>query len=317
MRDMRLLLALLMCAALGSVAQAAGRATTVTGEGHAVIAGDRGQAYAQAKQQALHDAVAQVVRSLGGPAEGEDEALDRALYARAATFCLRATVLDDDVDGTILNLRSSVVVDADAVARALGGRRGSSKATGGGGRGHEGKRVLVLATEQLGPHRLFGWADLVWQPGMLTTRTQVMREVREMGGIEAALSDRFASAGFTVIDPHVLRGRLQPKPAFEALDLSNGLAQQVAQKSDADFVIIAKGVAQLAHHATIAQGGMVSGQGNVVARLVRVRDGRVMASTTQHAAAVHIDADTARIQALDEAARLAGDALTGKLGTNE
>jgi hypothetical protein len=58
---------------------------------------------------------------------------------------------------------------------------------------------------------------------------------------------------------------------------------------------------------------MHSGQANVVARLVRVRDGKVLASTTQHAAQVHIDVETARLNALNEAARLAADELTKKL----
>jgi hypothetical protein len=46
---------------------------------------------------------------------------------------------------------------------------------------------------------------------------------------------------------------------------------------------------------------------------VRVRDGKVLASTTQHAAQVHLDAETARLHALDEAARLAAAELTRKL----
>jgi hypothetical protein len=46
-----------------------------------------------------------------------------------------------------------------------------------------------------------------------------------------------------------LRGKLAPKPAFEVLDLSAGEARQIAQRSDADYVVIAKGTAQLAYHA--------------------------------------------------------------------
>lgn len=312
---MRILHPLLLCVALGGTVAAAGRPTTVTAEGHAVLTGTRGQALAMARVSALKDAVAHVVRQLGGPAEGEDDAIDREIYGNPVAFVSRSSVTSDELDGTILNVRASVDVDTDAVGKALGSKRSAKK--GGRAHGSDGKRVLVLATEQLGPNRLYGWTDLVWQPGMLTTHTHVIREVTEMGGIEAALSDGISNAGYEVIDPHVLRGRLAPKPAFEALDLSNGLALEVAQKSDADFVIIAKGTAQLAYHATIAEGGMKSGQGNVVARLVRVRDGRVMASTTQHAAAVHIDADTARLQAIDEAARLAADALTKSLQSQE
>ena len=136
--------------------------------------------------------------------------------------------------------------------------------------------MLILATEQLGPHRVFGWTDVVWTPGVLRTKTTVVREVNEMGGIEATLAEVFGGAGFHVVDPQVLRGKLAPKPAFEMLDLSSGEARNIAEKSDADYVVIAKGTAQLAYHAALADAGMQSGQGNVVARLVRVRDGKVV-----------------------------------------
>ena len=59
-------------------------------------------------------------------------------------------------------------------------------------------------------------------------------------------------------------------------------------------------VAKDAYHETIAEGGMHSGQANVVARLVRVKDGKVLASSTQHAAQIHIDLDTARDQELKD-----------------
>jgi hypothetical protein len=304
-----------------STATAFARRTTVTAQGHGVVAqGGTPVARAQAMSQALRDAVGQVARSLGGPGEGDDSTIDHAVYDRAASFVPTSRVLNEDVDGTILTIEASFEVDADALKAALGGRRGpalSQKGGRGGGAGLSGKRVLILATEQLGPHQIFGWTDLVWTPHSLATHTSAFRVVNEMGGIEATLSEGFSNAGFSVVDPHVLRGKLAPKPAFEALDLSTGAGQQIAQKSDADLVIIAKGTAQLAYHETIAEGGMKSGQGNVVARLVRVRDGKVLASTTQHAAQVHIDADTARLNALNEAARLAADALTKKLNAEE
>src|SRR5262249_35159434 len=133
------------------------------------------------------------------------------------------------------------------------------------------------------------------------------------GGLEATLSDGFSNAGFDVIDPHVLHGKLAPKPAIEALNLATSAAVSIAKKSDADLVVIAKGTAHLADHAALGDSGMLSGQGNVVARVIRVRDGKVLASTTQHAAQVHIDADTARANAVNEAAKMATSALTPKL----
>jgi hypothetical protein len=298
--------------------RAEARRATVSAEGHAVIVGgNRAVARSQAINGALRAAVGQVAGTLGAPGDGDDSVTDRAVYNRAAAFVPRSTVVSEDVDGNIFQVQISADVDVDALKVAVGERRGvgggAVRAGGGGGEKLDGKRVLILATEQLGPHRVFGWTDLVWTPGVIKTKTTVVREVNEMGGIEATLSDVFGGAGFSVIDPQVLRGKLAPKPAFEMLDLSNGAATQIAQKSDADYVVIAKGTAQLAYHPDLAGAGMQSGQGNVVARLVRVRDGKVVGSTTQHAAEVHIDADTARLNAINSAARLAAETLTRKL----
>lgn len=300
-----------------SGARAEARRTSVTAEGHAVVTGgNRALARAQAVRGALRAAVGQVVASLGGAADGEDVATDHGVYDRAAAFVPRSSVVAEDVDANIYTVQLSADVDVDAVHVAL---RATGRQPSAISRQPEsrqtlaGKRVLVLATEQLGPQRVFGWTDLVWTPGVIRTKTTVVREVNEMGGIEATLSDVLSGAGFDVVDPQVLRGKLAPKPAFEMLDLSAGEARAIASKSDADYVVIAKGTAQLAYHADLAGAGMQSGQGNVVARLIRVRDGRVVASTTQHAAEVHIDADTARLNAINAAARLAGEALTRKL----
>jgi hypothetical protein len=297
--------------------RAEARRATVSAEGHAVlVGGNRAMARAQAINGALRAAVGQVAATLGAAGDGDDTATDHAVYDRAAAFVPRSTVVSEDVDGNIFQIQISAEVDVDALRVAVGDRRGGTVArasAGGGGEKLDGKRVLILATEQLGPHRVFGWTDVVWTPGVLRTKTTVVREVNEMGGIEATLAEVFGGAGFHVVDPQVLRGKLAPKPAFEMLDLSAGEARQIAEKSDADYVVIAKGTAQLAYHAALAGADMQSGQGNVVARLVRVRDGKVVGSTTQHAAEVHIDADTARLNAINSAARLAAETLTRKL----
>ncbi len=301
--------------------RAEARRATVAAEGRAVIVGgNRAIARSQAIASALRAAVGQVAGTLGAAGEGDDPAVDHAVYDRAAAFVPRSSVVSEDVDGNIFQVQISADVDVEALKVALGGRgRGRAGAARAGELRNEnsekldGKRILILATEQLGPHRVFGWTDVVWTPGVIRTKTTVVREVNEMGGIEATVAEVFGGAGFHVVDPEVLRGKLAPKPAFEVLDLSAGEARQIAQKSDADYVVIAKGTAQLAYHADLAGAGMQSGQGNVVARLVRVRDGKVVGSTTQHAAEVHIDADTARLNAINSAARLAAETLTRKL----
>ena len=310
--------ALAALVALGLVVSFAVRAearrTTVTAKGQSVIAGSQALARAQAINSALRNAVGEVAGTLGAPAEGDDGVTDKAVYARAAAFVPHSTVLNQDVDGNVLEVEVSVEVDVDALQVALGGKRGAVQAQKRGGSSElGGKRVLILATEQLGPHQIFGWTDHVWGWGYGSSKTTMVKVNDEMGSIEATFADGFSGAGFHVIDANVLKGKLAPKPAFEVLDLSPNAGRSIAEKSDADFVVIAKGVAQNAYHSDIAAGGMFSGQANVVARLVRVKDGKVMASSTQHAAQIHIDEKTARLNALNEAARLAAAELTKKI----
>ncbi|MCA1663490.1 MAG: flagellar assembly protein T N-terminal domain-containing protein, partial [Myxococcales bacterium] len=161
--------------------RAEARRATVSAEGHAVIVGgDRAMARAQAIHGALRAAVGQLAGSLGAAGDGDDVATDDAVYDRAAAFVPRATVVSEEVDGNILQVQISADVDVDALKAAVGDRRGSalSRASSGGSGGEklDGKRVLILATEQLGRHRVFGWTDVVWTPAMLRTKTTVVRE---------------------------------------------------------------------------------------------------------------------------------------------
>jgi hypothetical protein len=312
----RLFFAFCIACALPALA----KKTTLSASGQAVVAGNREVARAQAINSALRRAVGDVVAQLGGPAEGDDAAIDRNVYQRAAAYIPSSTVVTENQDGTIYSVEVTVDVDRDAVLAALGGRRGARQVRAQYANGSDavaGKRVLILATEQLGPNHLIAWTDYVWHWGVGgSAKTTVMQEDNTMGGIEAVMSDGFTNAGFHVVDPQVLKGKLAPKPAFRVLDLSTDVARNVAEKSDADLVVVVKGVAKDAYHETLAAGGMHSGQANVVARLVRVKDGKVLASSTQHAAQVHIDLDTARLNALNEAARLAAAELTQKINAN-
>ncbi len=302
-------------------APAYARKTTVTAEGQAVVAGgNRALARSQAINAALRRAVGDVVAQLGGPAEGDDSTIDKNIYGRAAAYIPSSTVVTENQDGTIFSVELTVDVDKEAILAALGGRRGARQLRAqyaGGADAVAGKRVIILATEQIGPNHIIAWTDYVWHWGVGgSSKTSVMQEDNTMGGIEATMAEGFTGAGFKVIDPQVLKGKLAPRPAFRALDLSMGDARNIAEKGDADLVVVVKGVAKDAYHETIAEGGMHSGQANVVARLVRVKDGKVLASSTQHAAQIHIDLDTARLNALNEAARLAAAELTQKINAN-
>jgi hypothetical protein len=175
------------------------------------------------------------------------------------------------------------------------------------------KRVLLLITEQNGNDIVHAWTDVVWTPFAVGVRTGTpeFRAVNELGVVEATLSDKMTDAGFNVVDANVLKGRMGPPARFEKI-LGDDEARAVALHSCADLVLVAKGVGRIAAAPALAGSGMLSGQANVTARLIRVADGVVIASAAEHAAQVHIDADTARMNALSEAAKLVATKITGR-----
>ncbi len=301
-----------------SAAHAAEAPRAIATSGQTVVTnGDLRGARARAYFDAQRKAVAAVVQQLGGPAEGTDGSLDHALYARSPEFVIRTDLVSENVDLNILAMDAKVLVNVAAVRVALGARAGSAPTRGGRAVAATGtRRVLILATEQLGPRHVFGWTNYAWGWGSGSSQTTMVQGSTDMGGIEAVFSDVLGQGGFEVIDPHVLYGKLSPRPAFQVLDLQPAEARAIAAKSDADYVVVAKGIAKDAYHATVAAGGMYSGQGNVVVRLIRMSDGKVLASSTQHAAQVHIDLDTARLNALNEAARMAAQELLTKVNND-
>jgi Tetratricopeptide repeat len=177
------------------------------------------------------------------------------------------------------------------------------------------RHIIVMATEQIGPNRIAGWTNSVWGPGGGSTTTTAVREVSETGVVETAAIDALSNGGFQVIDLGVVRGRIAPRPHVENL---NGPAEDdatrvVALRSMADLVLVVRGTARTAAVAAMAGSGMTSGQADVSARVIRVSDGTVLASKSQHAAQVHVDPTTAQSNALREATRMALSSLTQEL----
>jgi hypothetical protein len=175
------------------------------------------------------------------------------------------------------------------------------------------KRVLLLVTEQNGADIVHAWTDVVWTPfGFgVHTGTPEFRSVSELGVIEATLADQLADAGFAVVDANVLKGRMGPPARFEKI-LGDDDARTVALHSCADLVLVAKGVGRITPAPALAGTGMLSGQANVTARLIRVSDGIVVGADAEHAAQVHIDADTARMNALSEATKMVATKIVAK-----
>lgn len=302
---------LAVLAAFGAVAAP----TSFSADGNAVIAGgDRAAAVQRATRTAEAQAVGDALKTMGD----SDEDAESLLEQHRAVIIKSSKAGKEVVDGNVVSVAVTVTIDTDALAKVAGVDPAKAKAAKakGGGAGLTGKRVIVLATEQLGPREIIGWSDFAFSfgPGSASasSKTKLIQLVDEMGGLDATIASSFTDAGFDVIDPTVLKGKLS-KPQLRVIDLSAPQATQIAEKADADVVIVVKGTADNVYHEALAEAGMHSGSGTVVARAIRVRDGKVLSSSTQQAAKVHVDFQTARILALNEAAKLASAELLRKL----
>jgi len=130
------------------------------------------------------------------------------------------------------------------------------------------------------------------------------------------VAESFRASGFEIIDPQVLEGKVAPRTAAQAMNLSNGEAQKTARVAGADLVVVVTGRSSITTVPDAARAGMVSGQGSVVARVLRVKDGRLLGSVTRHAAQLHVDGPTAGVMALSSAAGQASAELIEKLNTS-
>jgi hypothetical protein len=282
----------------------------VRSEGTAVVVkGNKTAALEQATRSAQTNAVAEALTQLGGSADAAEGLLDKA-----PDLLKSFEVTEQNVDTNILTIKATASIDATALAARAGLKPGAKRAKSSASAAP--RKVLILASEQLGPKSIIAWSDLAFSvgPGSVSASSKghLIQLVDELGGLQATLSQAFTSAGYEVVDLKALRGKIA-KPQLEVVDLTAPQAQELAKKGDADLVVVAKGRANSMYHSTIAESGMRSGGGNVVAQLIRVADGKVLSSTTQQGAKVHLDQETAQVLALNEAGKLASTELLRSL----
>lgn len=138
---------------------------------------------------------------------------------------------------------------------------------------------------------------------------------RDLNTTANELTNKFLEKGFTFVDQDVAAQKLQRDAALAAVDGDAKAAQTIAKESGAEVLIIGKAISKAASGgpAVLRQSGMVSCQATVNLRAVRADDGSVIATSSQQAAAVHVDQVTGGTQALIKASDLAAEDLTKKI----
>ena len=154
-----------------------------------------------------------------------------------------------------------------------------------------GKRVILLISEQNieGPQRAW-WASEV-----------------DLSTAEVAVARALIASNYTVIEPSVLSKTVKKDRAFRMVDIRDDKSVNLGRLSKADYVISGKAVASAGGN--IPQSTMRSCFANITAKVIRVKDGKVIAYLDASGNSAHPDVITGGREALSGA----GDSLAAKI----
>jgi len=145
------------------------------------------------------------------------------------------------------------------------------------------KIVLLIAEQNIeGPQRAW-WASEV-----------------DLSTTEAAIAQALIAQGYNVIDPQDLTKIIQQESAFRVVAISEGQSVKLGSLSRADYVIQGKALAS--EGGNVPQSRMRSCFANITAKLIRVKDGKVIAYLDAAGNSAHTDVITGGREALARAA---------------
>jgi hypothetical protein len=156
-------------------------------------------------------------------------------------------------------------------------------------------KIILLVSEQNieGPQRAW-WASEV---DLSTTETALARKLMEQG--------------YEILEPSSLTKVVKQDRAFRLLNLSEEKSVKLGNLSRADYVVLGKAIASAGGN--VPQSQMRSCFANITAKLIRVKDGKVIAYLDASGNSAHMDVITGGREALTNAgedlAAKAADAL--------
>jgi len=123
----------------------------------------------------------------------------------------------------------------------------------------------------------------------------------DLSATEAATAQAIIQAGYTVLEPSQLTRVVKQSPAFRLLSIPDSESVKLGNLARAQYVIAGKAVASAGGH--VPQSNMLSCFGNISAKIIRVKDGKVIAYLDASGSSVHMDAITGGKEALVNAAQ--------------
>jgi hypothetical protein len=129
----------------------------------------------------------------------------------------------------------------------------------------------------------------------------------DLSSTEAAIAQQLIQQGYEIIEPSVLNKIVKRDAAFRIVDIGESKSIELGNLAKADYVIVGKAVASSGGN--VPSSSMRSCFANLTAKLIKVKDGRVVAYLDASGSSVHMDLITGGREALVKAAT----DLAGKL----
>lgn len=120
-----------------------------------------------------------------------------------------------------------------------------------------------------------------------------------LSATEATVARTLIERGFQVLEPSEATKIIKQDKGFRRLDLSEGKSIKLGKLAKANYVILGKAIASSG--SKVPRSSMVSCFANITAKLIRVKDGKVIAYLEATGNSAHMDAITGGKEALTNA----------------
>lgn len=122
----------------------------------------------------------------------------------------------------------------------------------------------------------------------------------DLSTTETKVAQLLIDQGFEVLEPSSLNKVIRQDSAFRVVTMAEDKAIKLGNLSKADYVVLGKAVAS--GGGKVPQSSMISCFGNISAKLIRVKDGKVIAYLDAAGSSAHMDVVTGGKEALNNAA---------------
>jgi hypothetical protein len=123
----------------------------------------------------------------------------------------------------------------------------------------------------------------------------------DLSATEVTLAKSLIGQGCVILEPSQLTNTIKQDRAFRLVKISDEKSIKLGELSGADYVVSGKAVASAG--GLVPQSRMLSCFANITAKLIRVKDGKVIAYLDAAGNSVHLDVVTGGREALNNAAQ--------------